>query len=234
MVLKLSEKEIEEFVSKVDFKKMNGLVPVVVQDKDSDKVLMQAFMNEEALKLTLKTGRMHYWSRVKKRIWLKGEESGHYSIVENAILDCDNDAILFKVHQIGVCCHTGEESCFHNSPLYLEKEKDIDGRFLEKIYEVILARIENFNEESYVSKLTSKGEDAVLQKIGEEAFELVLASKKSDEKEIVFEASDLIFHVLILLASKGISLKKIFKELEERHKAKTHVNKIRHNSLNGT
>ncbi|MBS7655100.1 bifunctional phosphoribosyl-AMP cyclohydrolase/phosphoribosyl-ATP diphosphatase HisIE [Candidatus Bathyarchaeota archaeon] len=221
MVLKLSEGEIEELVSKVDFKKMNGLVPVVVQDKDSEKVLMQAFMNEEALKLTLKTGKMHYWSRTKRRVWLKGEESGHYSIVENVILDCDNDAILFKVHQIGVCCHTGEESCFHNSPFSLEGKGVVNGRFLEKIYEVIVERIENFNEKSYVSKLSSEGEDAILQKIGEEAFELVLASKKSDEKEVVFEASDLIFHVLILLANKGISLKKIFKELEERHKAKT-------------
>ncbi|MBS7658520.1 MAG: bifunctional phosphoribosyl-AMP cyclohydrolase/phosphoribosyl-ATP diphosphatase HisIE [Candidatus Bathyarchaeia archaeon] len=221
MVLRLSEKEIEEFISKVDFKKMNGLVPVVVQDRDNDKVLMQAFMNEEALRLTLKTGRMHYWSRTKRRIWLKGEESGHYSIVENAILDCDNDSILFKVHQIGVCCHTGKESCFHNLLLSLEEKEELDGRFLEKIYEVIIERIENFNENSYVSKLISKGEDAILQKIGEEAFELVLASKKTDEKEVVFEASDLIFHILILLASKGISLKKIFKELEERHKAKT-------------
>jgi phosphoribosyl-ATP pyrophosphohydrolase/phosphoribosyl-AMP cyclohydrolase len=221
MVLKLSEKEIEEFISKVDFKKMNGLIPVVVQDSDSDKVLMQAFMNEEALKLTLKTGKMHYWSRIKNRIWLKGEESGHYSIVENAILDCDNDAILFKVHQIGVCCHTGEESCFHNSLLKVKAREELDGRFLEKIYEVIIERIESFNEDSYVSKLTSKGEDAILQKIGEEAFELVLASKKGGKEEVVFEASDLIFHILILLAAKGISLKKIFKELEERHKTKT-------------
>ncbi len=224
MVLKLSEKEIEEFISKINFKKMSGLVPVVIQDIDSDKVLMQAFMNEEALKLTLKTGKMHYWSRTKGRIWLKGEESGHYSILEDAILDCDNDAILFKVHQIGVCCHTGEDSCFHNSLrslLQLKMENKLDGRFLEKIYEVILERINNPKEGSYVASLCSKGEDAILQKIGEEAFEVVLASKKDDEKEIIFEASDLIFHVLVLLAYKKIGLKKIFEELEKRHKAKT-------------
>jgi phosphoribosyl-ATP pyrophosphohydrolase/phosphoribosyl-AMP cyclohydrolase len=221
MVLKLSEKEINEFISKINFKKMNGLVPVVIQDIDSDKVLMQAFMNEEALRLTLKTGKMHYWSRTKGRIWLKGEESGHYSILENAVLDCDNDAILFKVHQIGVCCHTGKESCFYTSLLPLKSESELDGRFLERIYEVILERIDNPKEKSYVANLCSKGEDAILQKIGEEAFELVLASKKSDEKEIVFEASDLIFHVLVLLANKRIGLKKIFEELERRHKAKT-------------
>jgi len=220
MVLKLSEKEIEDFIFKVNFKKMNGLVPVVVQDAATDKVLMQAFMNEEALKLTLKTGKMHYWSRTKKRIWLKGEESGHYSILENVILDCDNDAILFKVHQIGACCHTGEESCFHNSFIALEKE-ELDGRFLEKIYEVILERIEKPKENSYVASLYAKGEDAILQKLGEEAFELVLASKKNEEKEVVFEASDLIFHILVLLASKKISLKKIFEELKRRHKVKT-------------
>ena len=106
MVLRLSEKEAESFVKRVNFGKGNGLVPVVVQDASNDRVLMQAFMNKEALKLTLTTGKMHFWSRSRKRIWMKGETSGHYSLVENAILDCDSDAILFKVQQIGCLLYT--------------------------------------------------------------------------------------------------------------------------------
>lgn len=216
----MKKEEAESFISKVDFGKMGGLVPAIVQDEASGEVLMQAFMNEEALRLTLTTGKMHFWSRSRGRIWLKGEESGHHSIVQNAVLDCDGDALLFKVHQVGPCCHTGERTCFHN-PLLPEEEEKLDGRFLDKIYEVVLDRIENPREGSYVSKLSAKGEDAILQKVGEETFELVLASKKGDEGETVFEASDLMFHLLVLLASKGIPLRKVFEELRRRHAAKT-------------
>ena len=114
LLLKLLETGVEEFLKKVNFEKAEALVPVVVQDASNDKVLMQAFMNKEALWLTLTSGKMHYWSRSRGRIWLKGEESGHHSLLQNAILDCDNDAILFKVQQIGTVCHTGQETCFHS------------------------------------------------------------------------------------------------------------------------
>ncbi len=220
MVLQLNEAEAEKFVEKVNFEKMNGLVPVVVQDSSNDKVLTQAFMNKEALQLTLTKGKMHYWSRTRKRIWLKGEESGHHSLLQNAILDCDNDAILFKVQQIGACCHTGQETCFHN-PITAEKELAVDARIIERIFEVIVDRIKNPTEKSYVSKLNRKGEDAVLQKIGEETTELVLAVKANRPEEIVHEATDILFFILVLLAQKNLKLQEIFKQLEHRHQEKT-------------
>ncbi len=220
MVLQLNEAEAEKILEKVNFEKMNGLLPVVVQDSSNDQVLTQAFMNREALQLTLTSGKMHYWSRTKKRIWLKGEESGHHSLVQNAILDCDNDAILFKVQQIGVCCHTGQETCFHN-PIIAEKKLAVDARILERIYEVVVDRIRNPTERSYVSKLHRKGEDAILQKIGEETTELVLAVKANRREEIVHEATDIIFFILVLFAQKNLGLQYIFKQLEHRHQEKT-------------
>ncbi len=220
MVLQLNEAEAEKFIEKVNFEKMNGLVPVVVQDSSNDKVLTQAFMNKEALQLTLTKGKMHYWSRTKKRIWLKGEESGHHSLLQNAILDCDNDAILFKVQQIGAVCHTGQETCFHN-PIIAEKERAVDARIIERIFEVIVDRIKNPTEKSYVSKLNRKGEDAVLQKIGEETTELVLAVKANQPEEIVHEATDILFFILVLFAQKNLKLQEIFKQLEHRHQEKT-------------
>jgi len=220
LVLQLSEAEAEKFVEKVDFEKMNGLVPVVVQDSSNNRVLTQVFMNKQALQLTLTSGKMHYWSRTKKRIWLKGEESGHHSLLQNAILDCDNDSILFKVQQIGVCCHTGRETCFHN-PVITEKKLPVDAKILERIYEVIVDRIKNPAEQSYVSKLHRKGEDAILQKIGEETTELVLAVKANQPEETVHEATDIIFFILVLFAQKNLRLQEIFKQLEQRHQEKT-------------
>jgi phosphoribosyl-ATP pyrophosphohydrolase/phosphoribosyl-AMP cyclohydrolase len=220
LVLQLSETEVEDFVEKVDFEKAEGFVPVVIQDASNDKVLMQAFMNEEALRLTLTSGKMHYWSRSRGRIWLKGEESGHHSLLQNAILDCDNDAILFKVQQIGVVCHTLQKTCFHK-PIVAEEEGAVDGRIVERIFEVIMDRVRNPTEKSYVSKLTAKGEDAVLQKIGEETVELILATKDNRPQEIVHEVTDLLFHILVLFAQKGFELRGIFEELKYRHQVKT-------------
>ncbi|MFW6117405.1 MAG: phosphoribosyl-AMP cyclohydrolase, partial [Thermoproteota archaeon] len=125
MVLQLNDSEAEELIKKVNFEKCDGLVPTVVQDASSDKVLMQAFMNEESLRRTLKTGKMCYWSRTRGRLWVKGEESGHHSLVQNVILDCDNDAILFKVQQIGAVCHTGHDTCFYK-PVITEEETEVN------------------------------------------------------------------------------------------------------------
>lgn len=220
MVLKLNQKEIEAFIKKVNFDKGNGLVPAIVQNKSNNTVLMQAYMNEEALRLTLTSGRMHFWSRTKGRIWMKGEESKHYSLAENAVLDCDDDAILFKVQQVGVVCHTGEKTCFHK-PLNPEDERGIDARMLERLFEIIQERIRNPSNKSYVSRLTSKGEDAVLQKVGEEAVEFILAVKSDNSKEVILEAADVIFHILVSFAQKGYNLNSIFEELNQRHKKKT-------------
>jgi phosphoribosyl-ATP pyrophosphohydrolase/phosphoribosyl-AMP cyclohydrolase len=220
LVLQLGEIEIENFVKKVDFKKAEGLVPVIVQDASSDRVLMQAFMNEEALRSTLTSGRMHFWSRSRGKIWLKGEESKHYSLLQNAILDCDSDAILFKVQQIGAVCHTGQETCFHK-PIATEKKRVVDAKIIERIFEVVLDRIKNPTKGSYVSSLTAKGEDAILRKISEETVELILATKGNNPEEIVHEATDVLFHILVLLAQRGLQLQEIFEELEHRHQAKT-------------
>jgi phosphoribosyl-ATP pyrophosphohydrolase/phosphoribosyl-AMP cyclohydrolase len=220
MVLQLNENEIKSFIKKVDFEKGKGLVPVVVQDASNSRVLMQAYMNEEALRLTLESGRTHFLSRTKGRLWMKGEESGHYSLVQNAVLDCDNDAILFRVQQIGPVCHTGEESCFYK-PIKPEEAAAVDAKMLERVFEVIKERIRNPSQKSYVSRLTAEGEDAVLQKIGEEATEIVLAAKASNAKEVTHEAADEIFHIMVLLAQKGIPINSIFEELERRHKNKT-------------
>jgi phosphoribosyl-ATP pyrophosphohydrolase/phosphoribosyl-AMP cyclohydrolase len=220
LVLQLGETEIEDFVKKVNFGKARGLVPVVVQDASNDRVLMQAFMTGEALRLTLASGRIHFWSRSRGRIWLKGEESGHHSLVQNAILDCDNDAILFKVQQIGVVCHTGKETCFHK-PIVAEEERVVDAKIVERIFEVVVDRIKNPTKESYVSRLTAKGEDVVLQKIGEETIELVLATKDNSPGEIIHEATDILFHILLLLAQRGFELRGLFEELENRHQLKT-------------
>lgn len=220
MVLQLNETEIEKFLKKVNFEKGDGLVPAVVQDASNDRVLMQAYMNEEALRLTLASGKMHFWSRTRGRIWLKGEESGNHSLVQNAILDCDDDAILFKVQQIGSVCHTGEETCFHK-PLVGEEEQGVDAKIVERIFEVVKERIRNPTEKSYVSRLTAEGEDAVLQKIGEETVELILAIKEDNQKEITHEATDILFHILVLFAQKGLKLNSIFEELERRHVKKT-------------
>lgn len=220
MVLQLNEKEINDFIEKVDFEKGKGLVPVVVQDASNGRVLMQAYMNEEALRLTLSSGKTHFWSRTKGRLWLKGEESGHYSLVQNAVLDCDNDAVLFRVQQIGSVCHTGEESCFFK-PIKPEEAVVVDAKMLERLFEVIKERIRNPTEKSYVSRLTAEGEDAVLQKIGEEATEIVLAAKANNAKEVTHEAADVLFHIMVLFAKKGIPLNSIFEELERRHKNKT-------------
>jgi phosphoribosyl-ATP pyrophosphohydrolase/phosphoribosyl-AMP cyclohydrolase len=220
LVLQLDEKEIKSFIQKVDFKKGNGLVPAIIQDASTSRVLMQAYMNEEALRLTLASGKTHFWSRTKARIWMKGEESEHYSLVQNAFLDCDNDAILFKVQQVGPVCHTGEETCFFK-PIKAEDRQAVDAKMLERLFEVIKERIRNPTEMSYVSRLTSKGDDAVLQKIGEEATEIILAAKENNVKEITHEAADEIFHILVMLAQKGVPLNNIFEELERRHKNKT-------------
>jgi phosphoribosyl-ATP pyrophosphohydrolase/phosphoribosyl-AMP cyclohydrolase len=220
LVLQLNENEINKFVKKVNFEKGNGLVPAVVQDASNGRVLMQAYMNEEALRLTLASGKTHFWSRTKGRLWLKGEESGHHSLVQNAVLDCDDDAILFKVQQIGPVCHTGEDSCFYK-PIKPEDKQKVDAKIVERIFEVIKERIRNPTEKSYVSRLTAEGEDAVLQKIGEEAVEIVLAAKEDNAKEVTHEAADLLFHIMVLFAQKGYKLKSIFEELERRHKNKT-------------
>jgi phosphoribosyl-ATP pyrophosphohydrolase/phosphoribosyl-AMP cyclohydrolase len=219
MILQMSVAEAEKIADRVDFEKGGGLVPTIVQDASNGKVLMQAYMNREALILTLTTGKTHFWSRTRRRLWLKGEESGHYSLVQNLILDCDRDSILIQVQQVGPCCHTGRDSCFHNPIVEMEEVRP-DASILNRIYEVILERIRTGDNKSYVKNLVNEGEDAILRKIGEESTEVILAAKDRSGA-IVSEVTDLMFHIMILLASKKIDLKELFTEFDSRHREKT-------------
>ncbi len=218
MVLRMSREEAEEFAGQVDFEKLKGLIPAIVQDASDGKVLMQAFMNREAFILTLVTGKTHFWSRTRKKLWMKGEESGHFSLVQNVSLDCDDDAVLVKVSQIGPCCHKNEDSCFHKA-VVSEQERRPNSSTLERIYEIILERTRTGDDRSYVGTLVRKGESEILRKIGEESTEVILASKGKPDT-LVSEVTDLVFHLLILLASKGKALSEIFEELDRRHREK--------------
>ena len=204
----------------VDFSKNNGLVPVIVQDIDTNEVLMLAYMNEEALKLTQQTGFAHYFSRSRNKIWKKGESSGHTQEVKEILVDCDNDTILLKVKQNGVACHTGRKSCFFTKldtgEKILDKEKEIEYNFIDKLYHLLLERKKADSKVSYVASLYHKGENSILKKIAEEAAEFCFAIKDDDKKEIIYEAADLAFHTLVALAYKNIHPEAILNELKRR------------------
>lgn len=194
-----------------------GLLPVIVQDRSSGRVLMLAYANKEALELTVKTGRTHFWSRSRKKIWNKGEESGHFQDVEEIFVDCDCDTVLITVEQTGAACHTGEPSCFYRTGDLKEKAAPVfEKASLKKVFSVIEDRKENPNEGSYVSGLMEDGLDRILKKIGEEAGEVVIAAKNRDRDELVYELTDLWFHSLVLLCEAGLSPQDISDELERR------------------
>jgi len=204
----------------VDFEKNGGLVPVIVQDADTNEVLMLAYMNEDALKLTQETGYAHYFSRSRNKLWKKGESSGHTQEVKDILIDCDNDTILLKVKQNGVACHTGRRSCFftklQSGEVVLDKEKEIEYNFIDKLYHTLLDRKNADPETSYVSSLYHKGENSLLKKVAEEAAEFCFAVKDNDKKEIIYEAADLAFHTLIALALKNIHPEAVLEELKRR------------------
>ena len=205
---------------KVNFSKNNGLVPVIVQDVDTNEVLMLAYMNEEALELTKKTGYAHYFSRSRNKIWKKGESSGNTQEVKDILIDCDNDTILLKVKQNGVACHTGRKSCFFTkldtNEVVIDKTQEIEYNFIDKLYHTLLERKTANPETSYVSSLYHKGENSILKKVVEEAGEFCFAIKDGDKKEIIYEAADLAFHSLIALAYKDIHPEAILEELKRR------------------
>ncbi len=207
-------------MEKIDFNKNNGLVPVVVQDVESNEVLMLAYMNEEALKKTMDTGFAHYFSRSRNKLWKKGESSGNVQEVKDILLDCDNDTILLKVKQTGPACHTGRKSCFFTNlktnEITMDKEKEIEYNFIDKLYHTLLDRKNANPETSYVSSLYHKGENSLLKKIAEEAAEFCFAVKDNDKKEIIYEAADLAFHTLIALALKNIHPEAVLEELKRR------------------
>lgn len=195
---------------KVNFKKYsNGLVPAVIQDAETEKVLMLGFMNEAALNKTNELQQVTFFSRSKNRFWTKGEESGNYLFVKEIKVDCDQDTLLIKVDPAGPVCHTGADTCWN--------EKNVSDNFLEKLENIIAERKNNPDEKSYTSSLFEKGINKIAQKVGEEAVELIIEAKDDQVDLFKGEAADLLFHYLILLQAKGFKLNDIIKVLESRH-----------------
>jgi len=196
---------------KLDFDKQNGLIPAIVQDYRTHKVLMLGFMNEEAYKKTLDTKLATFFSRSRNELWTKGETSGNYLQVKEIIQDCDNDTVLIKANPIGPVCHTGKDTCF-------DEENKVGVEFIEYLSKVIKDRKENPTRESYTSSLFEKGINKIAQKVGEEAVELVIESKDNNKELFLNEAADLLFHYLVLLEAKEIDISEVMGVLESRHK----------------
>ena len=212
---------VEEAVNRVDWEK-SELLPVIVQDVVNNEVLMMAYMDREALELSLETKIAHYFSRSKQRIWKKGESSGHTQAIHSFALDCDNDTLLIKVTQEGVACHTGRRSCFftelESGETNSEVEVDTTAAYgvIDTLYHTIQERKNADPKTSWTAKLLSKGDNTILKKVVEEAGEYCFAHKDNDEKEMVYEAADLTYHMLVALASKNISPDRIKQELTRR------------------
>lgn len=212
--------QVNTYDSEIDWHefKLNsdGMIPVVVQDYKTDEVLMVAYMNEEAFKTTLKTGKMTYWSRSRNELWTKGLTSGHVQYVKSMMLDCDNDTILAKVAQVGAACHTGNRTCFFKPLMKKEYDDTNPLRVFQEVYDVILDRKVHPKEGSYTNYLFDKGIDKILKKVGEECTEIVIAAKNPDKEEIKYEISDFLYHVMVLMAEKGVTWEDITRELARR------------------
>jgi len=194
----------------IDFKKYaDGLVPAIVQDHETGKVLMLGFMNEEALSKTIEEGKVTFFSRSKKRLWTKGEESGNLLLVKSILPDCDRDTLLIKAQPLGPVCHTGADTCWN------EQNRKED--FLSYLEDVITTRKKSQEEGSYIRQLFRKGINKIAQKVGEEAVELVIESKDHNDQLFLNEAADLLFHYLVLLNAKGYNLQDVTSVLRERH-----------------
>lgn len=200
-----------------DFKKnSDGMVPVIVQDYRTDEILMLAYMNEEAFQTTINSGKMTYYSRSRKELWVKGLTSGHLQYVKSLTADCDYDTILAKVSQVGAACHTGNRTCFFHEIVKKEYVEKNPLKVLEDVYSIILDRKEHPKEGSYTNYLFDKGLDKILKKCGEECTEIVIAAKNPEPEEIKYEISDLIYHLMVLMAEKGVTWKDITQELSQR------------------
>jgi phosphoribosyl-ATP pyrophosphohydrolase/phosphoribosyl-AMP cyclohydrolase len=193
----------------IDFDKTNGLVPVVIQDEQTLEVLMLGYMNEEAYNKTIQENIVTFFSRSKNRLWTKGETSNNFLHVKNIHIDCDNDTILIKVKPDGPTCHSGSRSCF---------QTEYNQNFILELESIVADRYANPKEGSYINKLQKKGLNKIAQKVGEEGVETVIAALAETETDLINEASDLVFHLIVLLKEKGLNLERIAKNLEERHK----------------
>lgn len=219
---KLSEQGIHmvNFTSSLewsDFKlNSDGMVPVIVQDYRTDEVLMLAYMNEEAFLRTISSGKMTYYSRSRQEIWMKGETSGHIQYVKSLTADCDFDTILAKVSQIGAACHTGNPTCFFNSIVKKEYIEKNPLKVFEEVYGIIADRKANPKEGSYTNYLFEKGIDKILKKVGEENTEIIIAAKNPNPEEIKYEISDYLYHLMVLMAERGVTWEDVTQELSQR------------------
>ena len=190
-----------------------GLIPAIVVDDETGKVLTLAYMNRESLKISVEKGLTCFWSRSRQALWLKGETSGNYQHIVSITADCDGDALEVRVKKDGPACHTGAESCFHNPVLGQTREKFR----LEGLYQLLQSRKKELPEGSYTTYLFQKGLDKILKKVGEESTEVIIAGKAGDKAETIYEIADLAYHVLVLMVQMGISVEDIRKELASRH-----------------
>lgn len=219
--LKKEKLPVNSFESSISFDefKLNsdGMIPVVTQDYKTGEVLMLAYMTKEAFEKTIACGKMTYYSRSRQELWTKGETSGHYQYVKSLSIDCDNDTILAKVAQVGAACHTGNRSCFFRDLIRREYEEKNPLVVFEEVFATILDRKENPKEGSYTNYLFEKGIDKILKKVGEEATEIVIASKNPDSDELKYEICDFLYHMMVLMAERDVDWKDITDELATRH-----------------
>ena len=203
--------EFSEFKTNAD-----GLLPVVVQHYKTQEVLMVAYMNEEAFYMTVKTGKMTYFSRSRQSLWVKGETSGHFQYVKSLTIDCDKDTLLAKVDQVGVACHTGNPTCFFQPIVGTDYDETNPLQVFESVYATIQNRREHPKEGSYTNYLFDKGIDKILKKVGEEATEIIIAAKNTNPEEIKYEMADFLYHAMVLMVERGISWDDIVRELADR------------------
>lgn len=195
----------------LDFEKMGGLIPAIIQDNCTQKVLMLGFMNKEAYEKTVATGKVTFYSRTKKRLWTKGEESGNFLNVVSIKDDCDHDTLLIKANPVGPVCHTGADTCWN-------EKNEADILFLSYLQDFICKRHEEMPEKSYTTSLFKSGVNRMAQKVGEEAVETVIEATNGTDDRLIYEASDLIYHLIVLLTSKGMRIEDLARELKSRHK----------------
>lgn len=195
----------------LDFNKMGGLVPAIIQDNYTKKVLMLGFMNQEALDKTIETGKVTFFSRTKNRLWTKGEESGNFLNVVSIKEDCDKDTLLIKVNPVGPVCHTGADTCWGET-------NDEPIMFLSYLQDFIAKRYAEMPEKSYTTSLFQAGINRMAQKVGEEAIETVIEATNGTDDRLIYEASDMIYHLIVLLTSKGMRIEDLATELKKRHK----------------
>ncbi len=202
----------------INFEKMNGLVPAIIQDAQTNKVLMLGFMNEEAYNKTVETGKVTFWSRTRNTIWTKGETSGNFLNVVEILNDCDQDTLLIKANPVGPVCHTGADTCWNEkNPHKAANDKDNALLFLSELQDFIEKRHEEMPEGSYTTSLFKDGLNRMAQKVGEEALELVIEATNGTEDRMIYEGSDMLYHLIVLLTSKGMRIEDMAAELRERH-----------------